>query len=248
VNFLKRPTLFLAACWFVGFQVYAEETVSFQSGEKRTMVVELFTSQGCSSCPPAEAWLNRFLNDPRLWTDIVPVAFHVDYWDNLGWKDPDATRTNTERQYQYRSDGHAASVYTPCFIVDGREWKGWFDRTPLPKPSTTNAGILSVRLDGRKLDASFTGGWAKLDLNVAILGAGSETDVTRGENRGRQLHSDFVVLQLIKEKSDSGTWSLNLPSSVGEAGKHGLSVWVSRSGDLTPLQAAGGWVPAGTFD
>jgi hypothetical protein len=248
VNFLKHPTLFLAACWFVGFQVYAEETVSFQSGEKRTMVVELFTSQGCSSCPPAEAWLNRFLNDPRLWTDIVPVAFHVDYWDNLGWKDPYATRTNTERQYQYRSDGHAASVYTPCFIVDGREWKGWFDRTPLPKPSTTNAGILSVRLDGRKLEASFTGESAKLDLNVAILGAGSETDVTRGENRGRQLHSDFVVLQLIKEKSDNGTWSLDLPYSVGEAGKHGLSVWVSRSGDLTPLQAAGGWVPAGTFD
>src|SRR5205809_201633 len=61
---------------------------TFESGPARVHVIELFTSQGCSSCPPAEAWLSKLKNEPRLWKDFMPIAFHVDYWDRLGWRDP----------------------------------------------------------------------------------------------------------------------------------------------------------------
>lgn len=248
MNFPKHPTLFLAASFFAGPQLFAGETASFQSGEKQTMMIELFTSQGCSSCPPAEAWLNRFVNDPRLWTEIVPIAFHVDYWDDLGWKDPYATRTNTERQYEYRADGHAKSVYTPCFMVNGLEWKGWFEREPLPETSGDIVGILSASLDGRRLSVTFPVSKTRLDLNVAVLGIGGETDVARGENRGRNLRSDFVALHHLKTTSNDGTWSLDLPNSEGEAERYAIALWVTRQADPEPIQAVGGWLPSGAFN
>ena len=65
---------------------------TFESGPQRTHLLELFTSEGCSSCPPAEAWLSKLKADPRLWKDFVPLAFHVDYWDHLGWRDPFAAK------------------------------------------------------------------------------------------------------------------------------------------------------------
>jgi hypothetical protein len=64
------------------------EPIQFQSSANHMLLLELYTSDGCSSCPPAEAWLARLKSDPRLWKDFVPVAFHVDYWDYLGWRDP----------------------------------------------------------------------------------------------------------------------------------------------------------------
>src|ERR1700751_3091725 len=98
----------------------AEDRV-FESGPQKTHLIELFTSQGCSSCPPAEAWLSRLKNEPRLWKDFVPVAFHVDYWDRLGWRDPFAAKEWTTRQYQYSVNWKSEGVYTPGFVLDGRE-------------------------------------------------------------------------------------------------------------------------------
>src|SRR5947207_14709116 len=74
---------------------------AFESGPQRVHLIELFTSQGCSSCPPAEAWLSKLKTEPRLWKDFVPLAFHVDYWDRLGWRDPFASKEWTARRYQY---------------------------------------------------------------------------------------------------------------------------------------------------
>lgn len=212
------------------------------------MMIELFTSQGCSSCPPAEAWLNRFVEDPHLWTSVVPIAFHVDYWDNLGWIDPYASKANTERQYRYRSAGHAKSVYTPCFMVNGREWKGWFDRERLPQAGKDTVGILSASLDGRTLTATFPARTTKLDLNVAILGVGEENDVERGENRGRNLRSNFVVLNHLTTTSGDGRWSLGLPEMIHAAEKYAIAIWVTESGSVTPIQATGGWLPAESFE
>src|SRR6266436_651609 len=79
---------------------YAQE-LRFQSNAKQTALIELYTSEGCSSCPPAEAWLSQLKADPRLWKDFVPLAFHVDYWDYLGWRDPFASKEWTARQYRY---------------------------------------------------------------------------------------------------------------------------------------------------
>jgi hypothetical protein len=69
-------------------EAYLESASHFESGELRVNLLEMYSSQGCSSCPPAERWLNQFTADPDLWKRFIPVVFHVDYWDDIGWKDP----------------------------------------------------------------------------------------------------------------------------------------------------------------
>src|SRR3954469_11090424 len=108
------PVLALSA---VSFTSAAE--VTFESGPQRTHLLELYTSEGCSSCPPAETWFSKLKDQPRLWRDFVPVAFHVDYWDRLGWRDPFAAKTWTARQYAYSTTWKNGSVYTPGFVLNG---------------------------------------------------------------------------------------------------------------------------------
>src|SRR6266576_6091859 len=85
----------------------------FESGPQKVHLLELFTSQGCSSCPPAEAWLSKLKGEPGLWKDFVPLAFHVDYWDRLGWRDPWANKSFSDRQRAYAKQWRSDSVYTP---------------------------------------------------------------------------------------------------------------------------------------
>jgi hypothetical protein len=79
------------------FSEVKTKDVLFQSGFQQTSLLEVFTSEGCSSCPPAEAWVNKFLISPALWKDVVPVCFHVEYWDYLGWTDILGSDDNTRR-------------------------------------------------------------------------------------------------------------------------------------------------------
>jgi uncharacterized protein DUF1223 len=86
------------------------ELFHFQSGDAQTTLLEVDTSEGCSSCPPAEAWFSRLKESPKLWQDFVPVAFHVDYWDYLGWNDPFATKSHTKRQHGYATQWRSRSA------------------------------------------------------------------------------------------------------------------------------------------
>ena len=92
----------------------------FQSPATRTALLELFTSEGCSSCPPAETWLTSLKTSPGLWKEFVPVAFHVDYWDHLGWRDPWSSREFSDRQRAYAASWSNNSVYTPGFVLTAR--------------------------------------------------------------------------------------------------------------------------------
>src|SRR5687767_7588920 len=118
--------------------------LTLESKPTRTKLLELFTSQGCSSCPPAEAWLSNLKNQPRLWQDFVPVAFHVDYWDHLGWRDPFASAKWTERQASYSARWKTESVFTPAFVLDGVVWRN----TDIPSASTESPGVLKVIIKG----------------------------------------------------------------------------------------------------
>src|SRR5271155_1572909 len=91
----------------------------FDSTTRRVSLLELYTSEGCSSCPPAEEWLSKLKENPRLWKDYVPVAFHVDYWDGLGWPDRFASPAYTQRQRSYAQVWGGDTVYTPELVVDG---------------------------------------------------------------------------------------------------------------------------------
>jgi hypothetical protein len=212
--------------------------LKFESGPQRVHLIELFTSQGCSSCPPAEAWLSKLKSEPRLWKDFVPVAFHVDYWDRLGWRDPFASKEWTARQYQYSENWKSESVYTPGFVLDGREWMG---RT-VPTAATEKTGVLRLSIKNQKITAEFVPSnnqSADVDLHVAQLGLGLTTKIGAGENSGRNLNQDFVMLSLAHEKAANGRaeFDFNPDSRAGA-----IAAWITATGRLEPIQAVGGWI------
>src|SRR5438270_83142 len=124
------------------------DALTFTSKNSGTHLLELFTSEGCSSCPPAEAWLGRLKSDDRLWQDFVPIAFHVDYWDRLGWKDRFAQSEWTQRQRAYANKWGSSSVYTPGFVLDGREWQDWSGDVSFP--TREDAGLLTATVYGNR--------------------------------------------------------------------------------------------------
>jgi hypothetical protein len=227
---------------FAGFSTYGAELV-LESKPARAHLIELFTSEGCSSCPPAEEWMSGLKSQPRLWQDIVPVAFHVDYWDHLGWRDPFASKTWTDRQADYSARWKKESVYTPAFVLDGAEWH----YGTLPPAATETPGVLTLKIDGDRVAATFKSAekTGRYEIHLARLGFGLASNVTGGENNGRKLLHDFVVLGLVNETLNSGTKELRLPalaSNVESERKSAVVAWVTRAGQIEPIQAVGGWL------
>jgi hypothetical protein len=218
--------------------------VVFESKPARTYLIELFTSEGCSSCPPAEAWLNNLKNEPRLWQDFVPIAFHVDYWDHLGWRDPFASKMWTERQADYSARWKSESVYTPAFVLDGVAWHSG----ALPPPATETSGVLKITISGERVLATFkpeTNAGRRYEIHVARLGFGLGAAVTAGENNGRKLVHDFVVLGLTNEGMKGGGKELRLPADSAKSAansRSALAAWVTLAGQIEPIQAVGGWL------
>lgn len=225
----------------------------FSSGETQTTVIELYTSEGCSSCPPADTWLSRFTTDPELWTRIIPLAFHVDYWNYLGWTDRLSKAEYSQRQRQYAQHGYAGTVYTPGFFRNGREWRGWFQRQPIPQVSQSPAGRLTVVVSEESVTANFIPARqlsTPMLLNMAELGFGLEHAIKSGENAGQKLRHDFVVTSLRQSKSldpdspDAGYhWHVKRQSEKdGNAPTQAMAFWVTTPNDPTPIQATGGWL------
>jgi hypothetical protein len=223
----------------------------FQSDAKQVSLVELYTSEGCSSCPPAEEWLNRLKDSPSLWKNFVPVAFHVDYWNSLGWKDHLSAPEFTKRQSDYAQLWHAENVYTPCFVLNGNEWHGWLVRHDAPGALGEDIGVLEVKSIGTNLwSATFVPahpGTGKFEIHAALLSGGLNSDVKAGENRGRRLHHEFAALDLVSVgMADSngiahGKFILDTSRYASEKSL-ALAVWVTRPGELVPVQATGGWL------
>jgi len=231
-----KPLLLMLAFAATATMAWAADK-TFESGPQRVHLIELFTSEGCSSCPPAEAWLSKLKNDPGLWKNFVPLAFHVDYWDHLGWKDPFAQKEWTKRQYEYSARWASESVYTPGFVLDGSEWRGF---SP-PPPARGETGILRVSLVDRKVSAEFHTNQdihGTLLFHLALLADGS-SQVTAGENRGRKLDHSFVVLSLTKEKMEAGRLELSLPEIDPRAGA--MAAWLTTP-EFDLIQAVGGWL------
>lgn len=216
--------------------------VTFTSGATHVPLIELFTSEGCSSCPPAEQWLGDRVSDAGLWHAFVPVSWHVDYWNRLGWPDRFSSREFTQRQYDYVTAWHGDSVYTPCFVRDGKEWRS---RTAEIVPSAgQRVGALTVQYDGRSARGEFkpdpSSGAVPLELHVVLLGGGIASKVTAGENGGRTLQHDFVALALASGELGA---NLALPrKSWPGVTRYALAAWITRPGDLVPIQAVGGWL------
>jgi len=222
---------------------HAADHFKFTSGNKQVSLLEVFVSQGCSSSPPAEKWINKFIDDPSLWVEVIPAVFHVDYWDYLGWKDPYARKEFSQRQRLYKLKENVKSVYTPGFVLNGKEWRGWFQKQPLPE-NDIKADPLNGTLYANRLDVFFDAKKEELALNVAILGFDLVTDIKRGENKGLKIKEQFVVLSHQEYFSNNNQWSVKIPTiTTIDKRKFALSIWINKKGDQTPLQAAGTWLP-----
>jgi len=167
-------------------------------GKGGPWAVELFTSQGCSSCPPADAQLGKLAQRP----DIVALSFHVDYWDYIGWKDRFASKANTERQRTYARTLRQRYVYTPEMVVDGRAHESGIKQGAIeglladarrrssqrttPDLRRTGEGALTIRLATARLDQP-------AEVIVFAYDRRHSTPVERGENNGRRLENFNVV-------------------------------------------------------
>ncbi len=163
-------------------------------------VVELFTSEGCSSCPPADALLADLANTKR---PVFALAFHVDYWDDLGWVDRFASPENTDRQRTYARSFGARGLYTPQMIVNGTESFTGSDRSraqqsvaqALARPASVplSIGVRATTSDSVAVDWNAPGAPAGAVIDVAIVERSTSTDVRAGENAGRVLRHANVV-------------------------------------------------------
>lgn len=163
------------------------------AGSKPPAVVELYTSQGCSSCPPADSWLSTL----KAEKEIIALSFHVNYWNHLGWKDPYATAETTERQRKIQQAIQGKYVYTPQVVLNGLDHRSWRGQNAgaLPRMPAAEAPTLSLQRDGNQVTAmvgaqqnqnQLAGYWAVLNDSLS-------QQVTRGENAGVRLVNDHVV-------------------------------------------------------
>lgn len=223
------------------------QPASFQSGEGQTTLIELYSSEGCSSCPPADRWVAELKNNKKLWKEFVPLNFHVDYWNRLGWVDRFSHEQFTQRQRQMASEWGSGRIYTPAFVRNGEEWR----QRSLTNLMGTKVGILSATLVEKNRYKVVFQTKAKpassYKINVALLGNGLTTEVKTGENAGETLHHEFVVLashqENLPQKSGQYEAIVEVPKNKQSgAQKFSLAFWVTQGNSLKPIQATGGYL------
>jgi hypothetical protein len=220
----------------------------FHSADTKTALLELYTSEGCSSCPPADRWFSQLKHAPGLWKDFVPVSFHVDYWNYLGWRDPWSKSEFTTRQQTYARRWRSESVYTPAVVLDGKEWHA-LDSHPAAAPFKPGPLVIS-ELHSNRWTAQFTPasrGQGPFEIHLALLVSGVSVDVKAGENSGRHLVHDFVAVAIadvpMVRREDSWQATLSIHSPPLPPGREaGVAAWVTRVGEIEPVQATGGWL------
>ena len=183
------------------------------SGARTPVLVELFTSEGCSSCPPADRFLQTLDEQPIAGTEMIVLSEHVDYWNHIGWKDPYSASFYSQRQSAYAKRFGLDSVYTPQMVVDGTSEfvgsnsgladKAFRKALGVPKLSVHLSSIsadasntLHAHLETGALDASF--GPREADVYVAVALNRAESQVSAGENAGHRLAHVSVVKSLTK--------------------------------------------------
>lgn len=204
-------------------------------------VVELFTSEGCSSCPPADRYLSKLEHSDGLWTDIIPVAYHVDYWDHLGWKDEYAKPEYSQLQRLYYAYDLLGSVYTPGFVVDGKEWRGFFSwmNRDLPTMEKRPAKQLQLVRKGNQFKLSFDQP-GSFDATIVFLSSNRYSQVKHGENRGRSLEHDFIAREKGQARANNGIWHFDLTLPLEDI--DAVAAWVTKPGEFERIQTVAGTI------
>lgn len=207
-------------------------------GETRTLkgVVELFTAQGCVSCPPADAAFEKLVEQG----DVVALAYHVDYWNYLGWSDTLGTKENTERQYAYAKGLGRSNVYTPQAVINGRDHVNGADlgaiNTRIDDLQGKGVGLtvpLSANIRGNEVDIDIAGGTGKAEVVIAYFRRVQKVQVLKGENKGRSA----TYLNSVYDVQTVGMWEglpmkLTLPTTVmKDGGQDGAAILLQTAKD-----------------
>ena len=202
-------TLAAVTCGLAGFPAAAQCVK--QSPAHAVALIELYTSEGCSSCPPADRWLSRIERDGYNVDEVIPLSLHVDYWDQLGWKDRFASVRFTERQRVLANLSRSRVVYTPEIFLNSREVRNWNSaaefRQAVTKINATPA-LADIRLELDLASPAQLPIKARFTLKSGVAGRQPQafialyenklvTDVKAGENRNVSLHHDYVVREWI---------------------------------------------------
>lgn len=204
---MKKQSMFTALCTIVfASNTLAQPQCSAVSGPQTNALVELYTSEGCSSCPPADQWLSRLKNQSKPIGNIVPIALHVDYWDYIGWKDNFANPEFAKRQRDMAALGHARGVYTPQLAINGQDTRSWLSDARF-KSEVANINRMPAKAEIRLTVNAQTTKSVQVATNIKTAEAGPlvyylalqennlQSTVNAGENRGEMLRHDYVVRQ-----------------------------------------------------
>ncbi len=220
---LATKALFALSFVNLAIQPAIAAECSAKSGVQTVPLLELYTSEGCSSCPPADKWMSGIKTDK-----VTPLAFHVDYWDYIGWKDRFSKAEYSDRQRKTAAFGSAGFVYTPQFVMNGRDFKGW-DNSRLSQSveasqklaSRANLSINAVTETNGDITLKTSAQAAKpsdaktSDVFVALYENKLVSQVKAGENSGSTLKHDYVVreffgaYQLSNQNEFSKNFTLN---------------------------------------
>lgn len=228
---------------------------SARSGALTTALVELYTSEGCDSCPPADRWLSSSFRPGAAPAHAVALAFHVDYWDRLGWKDRFAAAAHTERQYDVMRTGNARFVYTPQVVLQGKDLADW-------RGADISAAIAAINARPARADVALdvtsrnvgVGVHAVAEvpraadrrdaaLFVALTEDSLVSDVKSGENAGARLTHDHVVRMLRAGPAvgpgGAAEWNamLPFPAERGSATTVIAFVQNTRTGEVLQAEA-----------
>lgn len=210
----KQFAILLISTLFSANAVDAASCVS-HSAATRTALIELYTSEGCSSCPPADKWLSALVPNVVAAEEVVPLAFHVDYWDRLGWRDRFADPAYTARQYAIAKVNGNGFVFTPQVVLAGRNYSAWGNNASMQRDvrlARTSVPDASISLrqqataNGKvefEVQAQLRQGLSASEVRiyVALFQNGLVSEVGRGENSGSRLHHDYVVRGLLNSKA-----------------------------------------------
>jgi len=238
--------LIILSC-LLALPAFAAEKLTVVSSPQQTAVVELYTSEGCSSCPPADQWFEALIDVPKEELDVLALAFHVDYWDYIGWKDRFGSPKHTSRQRQLGANNNQASIYTPEFFVNGAEARG--TRNVIEKIRISNNKTAVLQL---KLSVSKEGETLRLELQAAsedtlpeilhsrflVYESQLSSDVTRGENSGETLSHQQVVRYMSPalKLEDNSRHEINIDPDW-QLENIGIAAMITSPGNETYLQA-----------
>jgi hypothetical protein len=251
---MRPPSTFASLIWPLALFILPVAAIaaecSAKSGAQTVPLLELYTSEGCSSCPPADKWLSGIESSDKL----VPLAFHVDYWDYIGWKDRYAKADFSERQRQAALTARSDTVYTPQVIFNGSDFRGWHNGSSLTQsiaaaqkqPARASlslnltplvSGEIRVQASAQSVQVADR---KNADVFIAVYENNLKSVVNAGENSGRVLNHDYVVREWFGpyHLDDNGASQQNITLKSEWKGRNaGVATFVQnrRNGEI--LQA-----------